>query len=226
MITFIIVPPGDRLFKQSTLHGLHGVGRTVCIIPEEEEKRWRIRPVETISYSRWDLPSIRDMIQVEFENEDTHIVARDDLVLMRRLPHIGRLKQCTKRDIEVLMEWIQNQQCKHGSISDRRRNKEVWEQWTTITAPSSFNFYKPSDRIFLDTPGTLIDEDLTLHLLRGGEKNVVNYEFACRRNTTKEITKEDAFALEKIHPGFVEAVQRINGTWGVVCQWRKAFESH
>lgn len=205
--------------------------RVICIVPVEEEAGWhRVRPwVELLSYSEYDLRKIRQMVLNEFEDEDVHVIARHDLVLTRRLPSIGRLSQCTKLDIITLVEWIQHvsKVYHHGSVSERRKNKLAKEPQAHIAGPSLLNFYRPdtiSGFCFLDAPETLADHDLTLWLLRGGYKNVVNYEFACRSVSPVVVTKEDAFKLERRHPGLVEAVEWKPGKWGTSCQWRKAYD--
>lgn len=234
MIIFIIVPPGDQLFSQRTLHDLFcvtTVPRLICVVPESESQSWwGTRPwCELLTYDEYDLRAIRATILNEFEDEDVHVIARYDLALSRRLPRINRLTQCTKLDIQVLMKWIQETEYDHGSVSERHRNKTVSEKDTTIAAPSLLNFYRPETILgfdFLNSPETLIDQDLTLELLRAGHKNIVNHEFACRSvSTTQDITKEDAFELEHCHPGLVEAVEVRPGTWSVTSQWSRAYDT-
>ncbi len=231
MIIFIIVPPGDQLFAQRTLHNLFGdmLPRLICVVPEEEEIAWRqLRPwLELLTYDEYNLRVIRAMIQCEFEDEDIHVIARHDLALSRRLPHINRLSQCSKMDIQVLISWFNAQVCNHGSISEHRRNKSTLEKGKLVAAPSLLNFYRPAavDFEFIAAPETLIDQDLTLSLLRTGNENVVNYEFACRSVSEIVVDREDAFELEKRHPGLVEAVEVKPGTWNVTCQWRQAYDA-
>lgn len=128
MIFFIIVPPGDLLYQQKSLHSLHGVGRTICLVPETEEWGWnKCRSnQEVIGYKEFDYRSIRDMIYHEFQEEDIHVVLPYDLVLSRRRPTTRRLSPCSKLDILKLAHWIENHTYAHGSISMHPRNKGIW----------------------------------------------------------------------------------------------------
>lgn len=234
MIVFVIVPPGADMFNQRFMHDFHhdDQPRTIYFVPKEVSQAWwEERPwCELMSYDTYDLRQIRQTILDEFFDEDIHVVTRYDVALSRRLPRIQRLSGCTFRDVSLMVGWIHVMSIDfaHGSISLREHNKKERLSLKIEAAPTSFNFYRPKDVDFnfLDAPESLIDQDFTLAMLRRGFVNVVNYEFACRSTVDKvvPINREDAFALEKRHPGLVEAVEVNPGMWSVTCKWRQAYD--
>ena len=237
MIVFIIVPPspGTLLYRQRALHDFFNIPRIVFLLPEADEAQWsHVRPnAEIVTYTTYDLRQIRDTILHEFAEEETHTICHYDVELTRRLPRIQRLSKCTKNDIHILLGYLQMQVSSsnvfHGSISQRAQNHKKPGIRSLIGRPTFLNFYSPSKVLeigydFLQAPETLIDEDLTLTLLRAGYANSINHEFASRVvGKQPEVTQADAFTLEGLHPGLVEAVDRGN-KWSVICQWRQAYE--
>lgn len=259
----VFVPTRGRLDRQHTLRELmlERVADEICkvtvVVPECEYYDWSGgKYVETENVKLATVPDefgfsdIRQHLLELNTDEPGHIVIDDDLRYFRRVGDTVQLEKCSWEDIKVMFDWtaeVMNEGFIHGGISVRGGNNHVKEKEVQVGREMRHHFYD-RERVLatgLDFRQVKIRQDFhaTLWLLRHGEPNIINYEFAqdqcgsntdggCSRYRTPEMLAEQAQVLADLHPGFVKVVEKYTkGAWGggmrtdVTIQWQKAFKA-
>lgn len=195
----------------------------------------------------------RDYIVHDMPSDEAHVVMLDDDLhfAVRRTDDPTKFRQPLVSDIQHMMDSIDNMltQFPHCSIGSREGGNRVTDPITWNTRMMRVLAYERNvmrrHLITFHPMECMEDFHVTLKLLRAGyDLPVLNQwvsnqaggsdaEGGCSTFRTREVQRENAERLAKLHPGFVKCVTKQNkSAWGgeprtdVVVQWKRARESY
>jgi hypothetical protein len=251
----IIIHSSGRPDRQLSVEALSEANLAPTLLVQEKEfpaydKKWgkKVR-IETLPAEIITLSPTRQWI---IDNYAGKVIMMDDDLRFcrRRKDDTTKFEQASGADIYEMFSdiWAALDTYTHVGVLAR-------EGANRITAPYGVENTRMMRLLAYDTEEvrrigarfdrlpTKQDFDMTLQLLRAGEKNGVltqychdqpgsNTSGGCSRYRTPEVMESSAKGLAELHPGFVKVVRKATkGAWGggervdVQIQWKKAYES-
>jgi hypothetical protein len=187
-----------------------------------------------------------------FDPDETLVLLDDDLTFAKRETE-GSVKltaatgEALAPMFALLDKAIQEDGFVHAGISAREGNNRIEQPSKEIGRMMRLLAYNAHKVLELgcrfDRISTKQDFDMTLQLLRKGEKNHILYDWAHNQAgsnvtggvsgyRTPEVQKQDSEKLAELHDGFVDVVKKVTkSSWGgterfdVRIGWKKAFNS-
>lgn len=182
------------------------------------------------------------------EPEDKIVMLDDDLrFAVRREDDPGLFRKANDEDIIKAfkeLEEILSPEFPHAGFSARGGGISMaaqdggWQQGKRMMYILGYHVPTVLENAEFGRIGTHEDMDICLQLLSKGFPNKVNFSFVvdqkfgssggCTEERTIEKNNADAYLLEKLHPQFVKATEKIykssQSRVEVVCQWKQALQ--
>lgn len=257
----IYIPSYKRPDTQPTfnqLRGVKGADTYVVVAPEEAQDYCRSIPGTALitlpKGVQGNIGRVRQWIakhHAQHSGSDAFVMMDDDLVFStRRTDDPTKAAPATKADLASMLKSMGNilKHFTHVGILAREGANRFADDGmlenTRMMRVLGYNVQRLMEvDVKFDRVELMEDFDVTLQLLRKGQKNYVlcdwwhnqagsNKDGGCSVTRTMEAHAAAAHKLAELHPGFVQVVEKVTKTaWGggtrtdVKIAWKKAFAS-
>lgn len=254
----IVIPSFNRVNEQTTLTSLpYSMQEMCCLaVPESQamdySKKWPKTVIWQIPDEVKGISHTRKFIMETWNNSRFLMMLDDDMrFCYRKHMHSPKIKLLKPRDpelIQMLIYWRETMEDYiHVGLSPRLGNNRITEE--LLECKRMYNAYMYDMEVLrilkpeLGRIPVMEDFDLTLQLLRMGWPNALiyrwswnqytgsNYKGGCSSYRTKEMQREAAKQLAKLHPGLVKVVVKEQENWkgmdarmDVTVAWQKAYD--